>query len=644
MTPGVAGCVEFSRRALLLGSGAMVLGGCAARALGGSPASAEAAELTARLEDLRSLREIKRLQHLWGHYADAGQWAAMADLFHDGGSWTDGERSVSGKAAIRALLAEQMGGTDGPLAADRLNLHLFMTPVITLAADGRTARGRWHEVAMTGQAGVAADWAGGIHVIDYAREPGGWKIARMHYHPQYAGSYAAGWRSVAPLVGKVDYHYTADEAGLPIPRGRKAASAANAGELAAGAELLLAASTVENLVAAFGFYLDRQMHQDIADLFASDGEIDIAGQGRWSGREGVLAALAIFGAPDLDAGELNDRPQLMPVVTVAADGASATLRNIEVGMTGRHAGATFWSAAVQEFTFSRDVDGLWRIAKLHRQPRMRAAYEQGWAQPLTVKTEMAAVMPSRLTQADYPDRAAQPIKPAPGLHPTPGFAGRGDAATLLLRAEAFDGAANVSNAYGYYIDEFEWNGTADLFAIDGWKELSYIGTYVGRERVRASLVNRYGNRGRSGPNMAIHQKTQPFVTPSPDGKRVNVRQRLFQFNSSHESPGSWISGIYENQVVLENDIWKIHGMDLDYVWLGDYTGGWAAIEPGASARYRPKPEDVAKYPPDSPLRGVTFAPFPELAPMGFHYANPVSGRRPATFLEWSDGYRHGTTE
>jgi hypothetical protein len=80
-------------------------------------------------------------------------------------------------------------------------------------------------------------------------------------------------------------------------------------------------------------------------------------------------------------------------------------------------------------------------------------------------------------------------------------------------------------------------------------------------------------------------------------------------------------------------------MDLDYVWLGDYTAGWAGIEPGASQRYKPRPEDVAKYPPDAPLRGVTFAPFPEVAPMGFHFANPVSGRRPATMLAWSDGRR-----
>ncbi|HWK42206.1 MAG TPA: nuclear transport factor 2 family protein [Croceibacterium sp.] len=620
----------LGRRALLLGGAAAIVAGCAAN--GGIPLAQAggAAEQTARLEDIRSIREIKRLQHLWGHYADAGQWAAMAALFTPAGVWTDGATTASGRNDIHALLRRTMGGGADSLSADRLNLRLFMTPVITLSPDGQSARGRWHEVALTGQAGRAADWAGGIHVIDYARDGGNWKIARMHYHPQYAGPYAGGWHSVSALVGRVDYHYTPDQAGTPVPRGRAAASVLPDGGLAARAELLMAASLADNLVAAFGFYLDRQMHEDIADLFTTDGSVEIAGAGRWSGRDGVLTALHTFGTPGLDTGELNDRPQLMPVVTVAADGASASVRVIEIGMTGQHGGETFWSAAVQTFDLARGNDGKWRIAALHRTPRMRATYADGWARPLP--------------GASYPQTPPAKITAGMALYEEPSFTGTGDAATLLARAEAFDGAENVSNAYGYYIDEFEWNGTADLFSIDGWKELSYIGTYVGRERVRGSLFNRYGDRGRTGPSMAIHQKTQPYVTPSEDGSRANIRLRLFQFNSAHETPGSWISGIYENQAVLENGVWKIHGMDLDYVWLGDYTGGWAGIDPAASSRFRPRPEDVAKYPPDAPLRGVTFAPFPEVAPMGFHFANPVSGRQPATFLTWSDGYRQAQND
>ncbi len=61
-----------------------------------------------------------------------------------------------------------------------------------------------------------------------------------------------------------------------------------------------------------------------------------------------------------------------------------------------------------------------------------------------------------------------------------------EAERLLAQAEAQDAAENVSNAYGYYIDEFVRDDTADLFSTTGAKELSYIGLYTGRERIRKS--------------------------------------------------------------------------------------------------------------------------------------------------------------
>src|SRR3546814_14396917 len=117
------------------------------------------------------------------------------------------------------------------------------------------------------------------------------------------------------------------------------------------------------------------------------------------------------------------------------------------------------------------------------------------------------------------------------------------------------------------------------------------------------MINRYGNRGRSSAFLAIHQKTQPYVTPSDDGRRANIRLRLWQFNSTNEGTGSWISGIYENQVVLEDGVWRIAGMDLDYVWLADCVGGWAAIKAGSAERFKPDPASIDQYPPDAPRPG-----------------------------------------
>lgn len=636
-----------SRRALLLGGGSLLLASCVAGTdLDPKRATSGAVDQSSKLADVRAIREIKRLQHAWAHYAEAGQWEDMAALFTADGVWTDGAQTHSGRAQVAAHVRGTAGGEPYGLAADALNIRLFLSPVITLSPDGQSARGRWHEVAMTGRNGVSAGWAGGIHVIDYVHGPNGWAITRMHYNPQFSGDYRDGWKHVAPVVPMVPYHYTPDQAGKPWGADRPAPVSHSPSRLAAEAQLLLDESLVQNLQAAFGFYLDRKMFDDVADLFSDDAVIDIASIGQFNGKEGVRRALASFGPAGLRTGELNDRPQLMPVITMSADGRTAQLRNLELGMTGQHAGETYWSATVQNFTFRKGDGGSWRISRLERFPRMRAAYSDGWQKPLPAAlpqpANAAPNSASRLADAAYPAHKSPQVVIAPTAPAS--FGGQGDGTAILARAAAFDGAENISNAYGYYIDEFRWDDTADLFSTDGWKELSYIGTYVGRERVRGSLFSRYGNAGRGAAFMAIHQKTQPYATVSEDGQRANIRLRLFQFNSAANAPGSWISGIYENQAVVEDGIWRIHGMDLDYVWLADYPGGWAAIVPGSSQRYRPKPDDVAKYPPDGPLRGVTFAPYPEIAPMGFHFNNPVSGRAPATYLHWSDGHRMQGTE
>jgi hypothetical protein len=294
-------------------------------------------------------------------------------------------------------------------------------------------------------------------------------------------------------------------------------------------------------------------------------------------------------------------------------------------------------------------DGKWRIASIIRAPWVRADYEAGLADPLPAALPVpAGGEPDAETEIrgmTYPEFTyGVPINPPmlnlPGqalaINTGPTFDREPDA---LARAEAFDGAENVSNAYGYYIDQFDWPATAAVFAEDGWKELSYIGTFIGKDRVLGSLIQRYGEGGPNDAFQAIHQKTQPYVTVFDHGSRAFVRTRLFQFNSADEGPGSWISGIYENQVIKEDGIWRIHGMDLDYVWLGDYDTGWTGIDPEASSRFGPPPETIAEFGPDAPLRGETFAPYPRIAPMGFHFDNPVSGRRPETRLTWSDGHR-----
>jgi hypothetical protein len=309
--------------------------------------------------------------------------------------------------------------------------------------------------------------------------------------------------------------------------------------------------------------------------------------------------------------------------------------------------------------------GVWKLKTMHVYPRFIVDAEKGWA-----KDAQAAPGPSREFPPDRPPTETYEIYPrfhiAP-LHFTHPVTGRppqypafaraaagkpavvsgfsrtssapvktaAALASLLTatersmeRSKAYHASENLATAYGYYIDEFAWDETADLFSRDGWKELSYVGTYVGRERIRQSLKLRYPN-GKPTNFLTVHQIVQPVIHVSADARSAKIRARLFQLGGPAGGEGSWISGIYENTSVDEGGTWKLSGMDLDYVWNAPSRGGWARITTPPTA---PRVAMAAEFPPDRPLRGSIAAPFPKVHTVPFHYRNPVSGRVPPALL------------
>jgi hypothetical protein len=197
----------------------------------------------------------------------------------------------------------------------------------------------------------------------------------------------------------------------------------------------------------------------------------------------------------------------------------------------------------------------------------------------------------------------------------------------IARSRAYHAAENLSTAYGFYIDAFAWDDAANLFSRDGWKELAYVGTYAGRERVRESMKRRYPNP-KSPDFLTLHQTVQPVIHVSDDARTAKIRVRLLQMGGPAGGEGSWLTGIYENTAVDEDGTWKLSGMDLDYVWQAPSRGGWVRVTTPPDA-----PVALLKeFPPDRPLRGPVAPPFPRIEAMPFHYRNPVSGRVPPLLL------------
>jgi hypothetical protein len=622
--------------------------------------------LTERVE---AISAVKRLQHAYGHYSELGLWHDFADLFADSGVgyYTQGALNREG---IRSLFLKEVGGGRLGLADGRLYPHISMQPVVTLAADGQSAKGRWHIMAMLGGYNGNASWSGGVYENQYVRENGVWKFKEVRYVQQYSGRYEnPGW---TPGKEPAPFHFDAARVGKPIPdvpdgprfntgttQLTLAALITRAATAAARAQRLSDEIDVTNLQHSYGYYVDRKMWDDVADLFASDGTMEIGLQGVYAGRSSIRRGLNAGGRAGLAEGEVNDHVHLQTIVTVMPDGRTAHARGTDLGMTGTTGGRALWSQSIYENEFVKQ-DGVWKFKAIHVYPRFIVDAEQGWA-----KDAQPAPGPSREFPPDRPPTESYDVYPRFHIAPlhfdhpvtgrapqypegtrvtprppstrrgTPPSVGSVSGLEMLLsgaersieRARAYHASENLATAYGYYIDEFAWDETADIFSRDGWKELSYVGTYVGRERIRQSLKVRYPNP-KSPSFLTIHQVVQPVIHVSADGKNAKMRARLFQMGGPSGGEGSWISGIYENTTTDEDGTWKLSGMDLDYVWTAPARGGWVRVTMPPAA----PPVAMPNFPPDRPLRGSIAAPFPKVHAVGFHYRNPVSGRVPPVLL------------
>jgi hypothetical protein len=620
--------------------------------------------LTQRVE---ALSAIKRLQHAYGHYSELGLWHDFADLFADTGTgyYTQGALDREG---IRTLFLKEVGQGRLGLADGRIYPHISMQPVVTLATDGRSAKGRWHLMAMLGGYERSASWSGGVYENQYVLENGVWKINEVRYHPQYSGRYEdPGW---TPTRQPAPFHFDAARVGtpiLPVPEPPRAAAApplatlaGRVADVAGRAQRLSDEIAVTNLQHAYGYYVDRKMWDDVADLFAADGTLEIGLQGVYTGRSSVRRGLAAaFGRQGLAAGELNDHIFLQTIVTLLPDGRTARARGADLGMTGTSGGRALWSQSIYENEFVKQGD-TWRFQSIRVYPRFIVDAEKGWA-----KDAQPVPGPSRDFPPDRPSTLAVEVYPRFHIapfhfdHPVTGRAPQypeGTAAAArtrttaavipavataaaleslvttteraVERSRAYHAAENLATAYGFYIDEFAWDDTANLFSRDGWKELSYVGTYVGRERVRESMKRRYPNP-KSPDFLTIHQVVQPVIHVAADGRSAKIRARLFQLGGPAKGEGSWIGGVYENTAVIDDGSWKLSGMDLDYVWTAPSRGGWVRVTTPPAA---PQVAMAREFPPDRPLRGSIAAPFPNVHTVPFHYRNPVSGRVPPVLL------------
>jgi len=653
-------------------------------------AAARVHRLALNVERAESVRAVKRVQETYAQYSQFGLWTDMAALFADNAQLSYGKDNAQGREAIQTYFLTRLGeGTHG-LKSRGLHTQMVLRPLINVSADGQSAKGRWWEFSMTGQHGVKAEWAAGIFENEYVRERGVWKISRMRYNPMFAGPYATGWRNVDEDQKIVPYHFTPDETGIPVPD--QPASAIppidpkmNPATALAALEQRIAVMNeedkVRNLQNAYGYYMDRKMWGDVTDLFTADGALSIANVGVYDGPKGMRRALERSGPVGLKHGELNELMQLDMTVAIEAGGMEARARGLEFGMLGEaDKGTAFYTLAIFENRYVKQND-IWQIREMRIFPLMKTDYAQGWAKSQVVDPPPAKEhAPDRpVLSSDVMSPGAIPVffapNPATGkpvslpsgaktvgrerLLPAPAArnpaARSGDLDARIKEAErrlaiskAWDGAENMSSAYGDYLDDLDFGGLAKLFAVKGNKEIPFSGFYVGRESIakRDATSPPPGSRPRA--MLPLHWLTQPVILVAADGRSASIRTRLFQPASSRTRAMGFGGGMYHNQVVLEDSVWKLWSVTIDehYFSSPTYEGGWSSAKDPDPATARRPAAQSNDYPPNIPLtklgerergfRGGTgdIIVWPGILPMWFHYKNPVSGRVPEHY--WPD--------
>lgn len=167
---------------------------------------------------------------------------------------------------------------------------------------------------------------------------------------------------------------------LPQPAFAQSALDREIAELTQRVERLEGGRAVKKLQRAFGYYIDRGLWGEAADLFADEGTIEIGLDGVYVGPDRIEEYLRRLhgGQEGLVYGQLNEWITLQPVISVADNARSATARWRDQGMLGQHREHAEWRDGVYENTYVKE-DGAWKIQSLHLFVNFVAPFEEGWA-------------------------------------------------------------------------------------------------------------------------------------------------------------------------------------------------------------------------------------------------------------------------
>jgi hypothetical protein len=142
--------------------------------------------LTNQLRTLQDIEEIKTLQRAYGYYLEHWMFQEIIDCFAD-----------SPDAAFDSFPGSTYLGKEGVIRyfghfkephPEFLHQLMQVQPVIDVAPDGKTAKGRWYgygPLAIPSGKGVRESIHSGTYENEYVKEGGKWKILKLRWKINY---------------------------------------------------------------------------------------------------------------------------------------------------------------------------------------------------------------------------------------------------------------------------------------------------------------------------------------------------------------------------------------------------------------------------------------------------------------------------
>ncbi|MDX1404338.1 MAG: nuclear transport factor 2 family protein [Woeseiaceae bacterium] len=213
------------------------------------------------------------------------------------------------------------------------------------------------------------------------------------------------------------------------------------------------------------------------------------------------------------------------------------------------------------------------------------------------------------------------------------------------RLQDLNDIRKLQHAYGYYLDKCLYEEVVDLYADDG--EVRFMGgVWKTKAGVRRLYVGTFGRRfadGKNGPVPGFlldHPQLQEVIDVAPDRSSARARFRSMMQAGVHidsQAPMArdgrkdgrhprqwWEGGIYENEYVREDGIWKIRLLSYNPVWHADFDKGWAYTKPEYIPAYSETYPDLPNGPDE--LDPNFLGLWPKTKTVPFHYPHPVTGK------------------